>query len=535
MTTKMIAKPSAEISWQALTYFELYRFFVAFLFVSLFWIGRLPQPIGDYDATMFFVSVHIYLIVALAAIVFTHLQVPPYRIQVAVQVFLDIALITFLMYSSGGLDSGFGMLLVIVVAGGALLSPGRTGILFAAMATIAVLGHEVYSQFHRLFVQPNYTHAGLLGMTFFGTAFVSNALAARVQKSEALAKQRAIDIQNLSRLNEHIVQQMQTGIVLLDDQLCVRLVNGSARNLLVTRGDVIGKDVGVLSMDLERKVRSWLDGLGVQTTVFFHTTGGVELQASFSQLSTENRTDILVFLEDVATLRQRAQQLKLASLGRLTASIAHEVRNPLGAISHASQLLSESGSLDEEDRRLTAIIDEHSRRVNSIVENVLSIGRRNASQPDNFKLPAWLRTFSEEFLARHGLGSQALALEIEDEGIQIQMDPPQLHQVLWNLCENGIRYSRREPLLVLRCGIEYATQKPYIDIVDNGPGISAERRDQLFEPFFTTEAQGTGLGLYIAREMCEANQASLHLFTNTSNGCCFRINFARPSRQQVIR
>lgn len=535
MTSVRPANPTTETSWQALVYFEFYRLFVAFLFVSLYWIGRLPQPIGDYDTRLFFTSVHAYLLLSLVAIFSTHLKIPSYRIQVAVQVFMDVAVITLLMYSSGGLDSGFGMLLVIVVAGGALLSPGRTGILFAAVATIAVLGHEVYSQLHGLFVQPNYTHAGFLGITFFGTAFVSNALAARVEKSEALARQRAIDVQNLSKLNEHIVQQMETGIVLLDADLRIRLLNGSAYSLLGVAGNPVGGEISALSGELDQKVRSWLSGAGGQTPVFARPGGGMELQASFSRLSSENRTDILIILEDAAMLRQRAQQMKLASLGRLTASIAHEVRNPLGAISHASQLLSESASMSDEDRRLTSIIDEHSRRVNNIIENIMSISRRNASRPEPVDLSRWLKAFTEEFAARHELGPGAIAVESQESELRVQMDPTQLHQVLWNLCENGIRYSRREPLLVLRCGRDIPTLRPYIEIADNGAGIPAEQRDQLFEPFFTTEPEGTGLGLYIARELCEANQASLHLVESLAGGCCFRISFAQPGKHHVTR
>ncbi|MGH8245120.1 MAG: two-component system sensor histidine kinase NtrB [Gammaproteobacteria bacterium] len=523
-----------ETSWRALTYFNAYRFLVGFLFVSLYWIGQLPQPLGAYDSGLFSASAHIYLLISLLAAAFITLQKPPYLIQVTAQVLADIVIITLLMYSSAGLGSGFGMILVIVVAGGSLLSPGKIGILFAALAAIAVLGHELYSQLHRLFPQPNYTHAGFLGITFFVTAFICNALASRVEKSEALAEQSAIALQNLARLNEHIVQHLQSGIIVLDSGLRVTLINSAARELLNAGAVPIGVKIDELSARLAEAVNSWAAGVSGRMVVIPAEKGSVEMQASFSRLSMEKREDLLVFLDDVAVLRQRAQELKLASLGRLTANIAHEVRNPLGAISHASQLLSESRTLNGEEKRLTAIIEEHSRRVNSIVQDIMNISRRDRARLEMFELDNWLRDFTKEFIARRALRPDSIKLDFQDKEIKVRMDSDQLNQVLWNLCENGIRYSRQSPLLVLRCGIKPDTQRPYLEVIDNGPGIELGRRDQLFEPFFTTESRGTGLGLYIARELCEANQAMLHLRSSTDTGCCFRIDFAHPDRQHAI-
>lgn len=523
-----------ETSWRALVYFNAYRFLVGFLFVSLYWTGQLPQPLGAYDSGLFSASAHAYLLISLIATGFITLQKPPYRIQVIAQVFADIVMITLLMYSSAGLGSGFGMILVIVVAGGSLLSPGKIGILFAALAAIAVLGHELYSQLHRLFPQPNYTHAGFLGITFFVTAFICNALASRVEKSEALAEQRAIALQNLARLNDHIVQHLQSGIVVLDNDLRISLINSAARELLNAGTVQIGGKIDELSVRLTEAVNTWVAGAGGRTVVIPAERGSVEMQASFSRLPMENRVDLLVFLDDVALLRQRAQEMKLASLGRLTANIAHEVRNPLGAISHASQLLSESRSLNGEEKRLTAIIEEHSRRVNSIVQDIMNISRRDPAKPEMFGLDDWLMDFATEFAARRALGPDSIKLDFHDKDIRVRMDSDQLNQVLWNLCENGIRYSRQNPLLVLRCGIKPDTQRPYLEIIDTGPGIAPDRRDQLFEPFFTTESKGTGLGLYIARELCEANQAMLHLRSSTDSGCCFRIDFSHPDRQHAI-
>ncbi|MFN3587056.1 MAG: sensor histidine kinase, partial [Moraxellaceae bacterium] len=225
-------------------------------------------------------------------------------------------------------------------------------------------------------------------------------------------------------------------------------------------------------------------------------------------------------------------QLKLASLGRLTASIAHEIRNPLGAISHATQLLAESPDLLGPDRRLLEIIDQHCRRMNGIVENVLSVSRRQQSYPEVLELAEWLTRFREEHLALPREHPVDIVLRLEKSLLPVRFDPQQLYQVVSNLVANGMRYNRKTTgieRVQIEAGILPVSQQPYLDVIDEGPGIPQAQIDHLFEPFYTTEASGTGLGLYLSREICEANQARLdHL--PRQPGACFRITFSHPER-----
>lgn len=523
-----------KVSWEALTYFNFYRFLISFLFVSLYWIGQLPEPLGAYDRRLFGIAAHIYLLVSVSAQLVVRLKAPAYDIQVATIVFLDIIIITMMMYASAGLNSGFGMLLVIAVAGGSLLSTGRIGILYAAVATILVLGHEGYIQLQQIGVIPNYTHAGFLGITFFATSWISHALAKRVEVSEALAEERAIDLENLAILNEHIVQRLQSGVIVLNDEFKLVLVNESAKQLLGLKSDTHIKALNEISAVLNKFMQQWIEGKGRQRTILKLGNPEVEIQTSFTRLKLEKKFGILIFLEDVSTLRQRAQQMKLASLGRLTASIAHEIRNPLGAISHASQLLTEADSIMDENKRLTTIIDEQSKRVNNIIENVMSISRRQQSIPSIVELDEWLRKFRLEFLDRHKLRPDEIKLSIDGLNTKVTIDPEQLYQIMWNLCENGIRYSKGNPLIDIRCGVIPETQRYYIDVIDCGSGMTEDVEEQLFEPFFTTNSRGSGLGLYIARELCEANQATLTLNSNSEKGCCFRIYFSHREKQHGV-
>jgi two-component system sensor histidine kinase PilS (NtrC family) len=281
-------------------------------------------------------------------------------------------------------------------------------------------------------------------------------------------------------------------------------------------------------------VKDWINDAGPPAFIIRTNGAAVDVQVSLVKLRLENKSEILVFLDDVSKLRQQAQQLKLASLGRLTASIAHEVRNPLGAISHAAQLLKESDVLAEEEKRLTTIITEQSVRVNTIIENVMRISRRDRSVPAVINLNEWLENFMEELKDRFSLDAGDADLRVNGAGIYANMDPDQLYQVMWNICENGVRYARGRPVLAVRCDINPESRRPYIDIIDTGVGIDSRVVDRLFEPFTTTEKKGTGLGLFIARELCEANQASLNLYANTEKGCIFRIYFSRPDRRQGI-
>jgi len=521
----------SDASWKALGYFNLYRFLIAFLFVALIWIGQLPDPLGISSARLFSLSAHVDLLFSIVFGFFINLKYPRYTLQVAGQVLFDICVLSLMMYASSGLNSGFGMLLVITVAGGSILTAGRIAIFFAAIATIFVFSQELYVKLVLEYSTPNYTHVAFLGITFFLTAILGHVLARRVRETEALANQRASDLESLSRLNEHIVQRMQSGIIVLDEELRVRLANASACRHLGLAGDVHSRPIAEIAPVLSSILRKWMIDDNQRNFIIKSGTSGIDLQVSVTRLNPGTRSGILVFLEDIAPMRQRAQQMKLASLGRLAASIAHEVRNPLGAICHAGQLLSESETLVQEDTRLIQIIMEHSQRVNAIIENVQKISRREPSTPAQIEFKPHLEKFIRNFTEHQQLPATAISLDMEADDTLVYMDEGQLYQVLWNLCENALRYSVGQPLIELWGGFRADTQRPFLDIIDHGPGIPEDIVDNLFEPFFTTNPQGSGLGLYIARELCEANEASLNLHANSSSGCCFRIYFSHIQKQ----
>jgi len=523
-------------TWKPLALLNVYRLVLSGLltFIALTHIEL--TPLGEYHPLLFVAISVAYFLMALLFTVTLRARVPNFTLQLHAQLLTDIVCIVLLTYASGGIRSGLGTLLVVSLAGGGMLLGGRMAVLYAAISTLALLGEESYIWVRSVLREPNFTHAGVLGGTFFLTVLVAHALARRARESEALAAQRGVDLANMQQLTEYVIQRMQTGVIVIDPNQRIRLINESAWQLLGFPTNPTRQTLHTLSPELTHHLDEWQQQPDGEPQLVRPTAGGPELLPRFAKLGQGARSGTLIFLENTAALAQQAQQMKLASLGRLTASIAHEIRNPLGAISHAGQLLAESPQLAAADVRLTEIIRDHSQRMNAIVENVLQLSRRQRARPQELQLKPWLEEFIRDFCLTQNISARHTDIHVDPPDIMIRMDPQQLHQILWNLCHNGIRYSKAQsglPRLELHGGIIVESHHPFLDVIDFGPGIPAEAAEHLFEPFFTTEAAGTGLGLYISRELCEANQARLHHVPMPGGGSCFRITFADPRRKQL--
>ena len=395
---------------------------------------------------------------------------------------------------------------------------------------------EFYKQWSELDYTASFTPSAILGMGFFLTSYSANVLATRLRSTEDLAASRAADLENLARLNQQIIERMQSGIIAVDQAHTVRLINESAKQFLGLEQDLVGQPLQLISPDLQTAYQRWRDDRDSLSTLLILNNN--EVRVGIAQITRDNllstEATSLIFLDDASKMRQQAQGMKLESLGRLAASIAHEIRNPLGAISHAGQLLKESDALNKSDSRLSEIIQTQSARMNDIIENVLSISQRQLPNIEAIDLKPWLQRFIQELVDHTELSTDEIQLQHSDECETVFMDHTQLHQVLWNLCQNAMRYSQHTPKIVLSSGALVSNGRPYLDVKDSGRGMTEAQEQQLFEPFFTTEAKGSGLGLYIARELCEMNQASLTLKSNTEAGCCFRIVFPHPDRQHHL-
>lgn len=543
METYYLSQRSAEHSrspitrdpWRPLILLNSFRTLLATLLCLLVITHHLIHPLGHTNPTLFFQTSLLYLAISSVFWVLHTRHVPAYTVQVYASAIADIILLTILMHTSGGIQSGLGVLLVLTIAICSITLGGRSALGIAALATIVILLQQTFSD---MFVShpatTSYPAAGLLGTTYFATALIFLFLARRVRESEELAQLRGIDLANLAQLTEHIIQRMQTGVVVIDQAGNIRLINESAAQMLGIRDTNINTNIQDAVPELAKQWQRWVTEPDRSNEAIQLTRNSIDISPRFARISDDPAAGAVIFLQDMAAMSQQAQQLQLASLGRLTASIAHEIRNPLGAISHAGQLLAESETLDQDDHRLTQIITDHSTRLNTIVENIMSVSRRRPTQVELFNLNQFLEKFVADFTTGMGINKKVFHIEIAPMDTQVRFDTGHLQQILTNLCDNGLRHSRQSPgqiKLTLRGGLEQGNSRPHLDVFDSGPGVSEEASKHLFEPFFTTEVRGTGLGLYLSRELAEGNQAHLIYMRQDDGKGFFRLTFQDPRRQ----
>ncbi|MFU2328715.1 sensor histidine kinase [Pseudomonas sp. NFX98] len=528
----MIAEASSHSDKQAqrlLRLYHLYRLSVGIILVLLISSNMDNRLLTSANDDLLRSGSWLYLVLNILLVVFfENTRHPAQLFSLAL---LDVLLLCGLFFAGGGVASAIGNLLIVSVAISNTLLRRRIGLLIAAVGAIGIVGSSfLLSVSHQ--ANPNdYLQVGTLGALCFAAALLVQGLARRLEVSETLVEQKASEVVGLETLNALILQRMRTGILVLDEQRRVQLANHSALTLLGCdrlEGQLIDDHLPAL-VD---RLNLWLSNPTLRPQGLKIASSGVELQPSFIALDPSPQHQTLIFLEDLAHIAQQAQQLKLAALGRLTAGIAHEIRNPLGAISHAAQLLRESEELNSADQRLTQIIQDHSQRMNRVIENVLQLSRRQQTVPQRLDLKPWLQQFVTE--TREGATErQQIHLHIAAGDFKTLMDPNQLNQILDNLIRNGWRHSAQnhdQAQVWLELFIDPDSQLPILEILDDGPGVAGDHQAQLFEPFFTTSHQGTGLGLYLSRELCESNQARLD-FKPRQGGGCFRITFAHGRKQ----
>ncbi|OUD15430.1 sensor histidine kinase [Thioflexithrix psekupsensis] len=532
-----------EIEWQPLYLFNIYRMIIVVSFLVFFISDISPSFLGRYDGALFLMTGWLYFGFALLSSVATYYRRPDFQIQVLVQILVDILAIILLMHASGGIESGMGVLITVVIAAGSLLAPGRNGLFFAAIASLAILFHVSLADLYYWFTVTSYTHAGMLGISFFSTAVLSLFLAQRIRESKILAQQRGLHVLFLAQLNEQIVQNIQSGIIVIDTFYRIQLVNETAKRLLGLDANLdevsSGESLYEIKPELTDLLKQWQDKKSGKIA-FNLSSDGFELIVNFKELWHEKTVSTLIVLEDAALTKQRAQQLKLISLGRLAAGIAHEVRNRLLPINYSGHLLAGKleHRLDETEKEVFNMIIKNGERIQKIVNSILQLSRQHNSVMQPLLLNEWIQDFIWELMQEKYLDQEDVVLHCPDEPLWINFDPHQLHQVIYNLCDNALRYSMRrnepqQPLLNITIGFNMALRKVYCEVKDYGDGMSPEIESRLFEPFATTESSGTGLGLYFSKELTNANWANLTLWENSQSGCRFRIHFHTITEPQI--
>ncbi len=512
--------------------YNYYRILISFLFLWLFVSENFSGFVGSTNPELFQDTIIIYLmsniIVGLALPLFISEEFISKTAPSFVILTLDIIGLSLLIAASGGVASGLGNFLIFTVAFGGGLIYGRISAVLPAIAFILTIYIEIYLFFLEKNEIQSFFQAGVLGIVYFVANILFQTLSRQLRKREN-------EIFTLEQINQTVVEQMRTGVVVASHGGRIKLINAAGRQFLFPKLPAT-QEIEDLPASMKEEIHK-AEKQGNQATFIFHTDDdSPNLLATYSKVSAPDPDlDTLIFLEDSTEAHKQAQQLKLAALGRLSASIAHEIRNPLGAISHAAQLLRESDNLNAGDQRLSDIIQNHCVRMNNVIENVLQMSRRKTAEPKNIDLKQWLMDFIREFSAGHAENIDIKVDLQQEDNIEVEFDPLHLSQILGNLCQNGLRYSKKntgESKIIIRSKIESGAR--YIEVIDFGTGVDEDLVPNLFEPFYTTEVSGTGLGLYLSKELCEANNARLSYAKTPEGGSKFRISLVQRPLQSLV-
>lgn len=518
--------------WYPVRLLALYRLFISVLLSSSYFSGVAANTLGVTHPGLFAASSYGYLILSIIWLLLIRYKRLAYTEQVYLQISSDIAALVLMMHASGGISSGLGILLVVSIGSATLIISGMAGLFFAAIATILVLLEQLYTHWQTGFATTSYQLVGTLGAAYFGVTLVMLVLKRRVQESELLVEQRELDIENLAQLNEHIIQHMQSGVMVVDTMAQIRLINHAAKMQLGISNLYPPVPLSEVSPELSSRYNLWQTATQQMPARIRFPGSPFELQPHFTPLGPQGEAGTLIVLEDTTPYSREFQNIKLTSLGRLTASIAHEIRNPLSAIQHAAQLLAESTTLAESDQRLTEIISQQTVRVNTIIENILQLSVKERTEPIQIGLDSWLQEFAHEFKAQHSGNNFQLDVKIKTSDQVVYFDPTQLHQIVWNLCSNSLKYGHNqkneEVYIEISVGFDADNDSIYMDVADRGSGIAQNNQDKIFEPFYSSVGTSPGLGLYIVRELCEFNHANIHYIDSTNYGAIFRIQFSNP-------
>ena len=491
---------------------------------AVFYIAEDQQTLGSRNSELF-ATIHLaYLVSTLLFVYLIVLRKPKAQSQFFVQCYVDILAIGGLMFASGGVNSGLGALLLINLALLSQMTSVRYALLFAAIATSIAFSEELLAQFLLGHREADFQSTALLGTLLFLTAWVMAVPMRRLTSrhfTEATHSRVGLDVKQIAHLNEEIIRELDSGVIVIDNADEIQLINDTARSLLGAEFTAIPIPLRLLSIDLNNHLKDSEVSPTLGTRPFKVAGSNQSILPQYIPLSNRG---MLIKLDDHAHIRQQYQQLKLASLGRLSASIAHEIRNPLGAISHAVQLVQESTTVHEKDLELLNIAKRHTTRINRIVEDVLQLSNRQRVILDVLDLAKVITDFRDRFLAENGLDADSINCDIEPD-LFAMFDNEHLDQVLWNLCSNARLHNGESDLTItIKCWRAH-NNTAVIDLMDNGKGISDMERENLFEPFYSTHHAGTGLGLFIIRELCDLNKARIECLKR-DQGAHFRITLS---------
>lgn len=518
-----------SIQAKAIRFINILRFALSLVFVS-FYFFIIKTSWLEHNNTAMFLSLAIaYVIFSAILLTLIPLKSRALIFSHPIQIIIDICFIILMMYAAGGIQSGLGLLLIISIVTASMVSNGRLSLFYAAIATIGLLLEQTYRILKWDLPLASYTQSVMLSLSCFATAWLAYSLAKRLLQSEALASARGIDLENMEQVNALITQEMQDGVIVVDQYRNIRHHNQQAGALLSLSGWN-----GTATLDehippIAEIFNSWVQHAH-DNQAYIVSINNRELRLQLEPINRLNREfGAVIFIQDWSQIQSVAQQAKLAALGRLTANIAHEIRNPLSAISHANQLLQEEEHNTPSNMRILQIIADNIQRIDQIIKDVLELNRRDRTQQEIISLNQFITDFHTQFCAVEKIPPSHFHIANFAQSETVEFDQRHLTQILWNLCKNGWEHSKKQVgSLGLNC-YEGSSATLSMEITDDGHGVADKDRSKLFEPFYTTKTTGNGLGLYISRELAEANGASLQ-YRPLEQGSAFILQLKKENR-----
>ncbi|WP_298625069.1 ATP-binding protein [uncultured Legionella sp.] len=517
MPAGLIQNPENR-QWRILLVYDLYRLLSIILLLGMYFFSIIYRP----HSPLFYSILIVYFIAALIFLYLWQYRLLSFDKQVLLSGTVDVIAISSMLSIIGNMDSGYGILLNVTIAALSILVPGRLAIFFAALASCLLLcGNVLKFMFDDQRDLITFYYSGIYGAGFFATAITAWYLSNWVRQSENLAQHRSYELASMQRINEYIVERLHSGIIYVDKDRQIKLINSAARHFFNINTKNTHLNLHQLSEQLASKFDHFMVKNSLNDGVAQTLIEDPYLRVHFFATDLAHHAEVLIILEDMTSLGQQAQQLKLAALGRFSASIAHELRNPLGAIAHAAQLFGDEHRLNADDARLKQLIINNCERMNGVIKNVLQLTRRQQSHPQVNDIASLLKQFKHDFC--HSNQCDLTIILPRNKHVSCVFDKSQLEQILVILCDNAMQHGRdKDGTVRIAIKVKFSAYTTILMISDSGPGVSAENRDNIFEPFFTTLRSGTGMGLFLARDLCEINRARLSL-VNTNKGCCFAV------------
>ncbi len=502
---------SATLTLRVVNYLNAFRLFISLSMAIAFQSGVMIATLAPQNPALTTSGLIAYIVLSIGLIVVARKPIMSCFALARLSLFIDILFLSLLYVLFGGLESGMGVLLIFVSASAAILLPLRMALFLASLATIVMVG-ESFANSHFGAEKPEtLISAGFYGLTNLLTALLVHLLAFWARDYRLIAERQQRHLTRLEQINELIIRRMRGGVLAVDQLGEIQMMNESAWFLLGTPAST-DRVLREVSPELHDALEHWRKSPGGDTMPLTLHASQAQVIPKFVTLPGQQDIRVLIFLEDNDVVAQRALELSTSALAKLSGSIAHEIRNPLAAASHAAQLLAESEDIAEPDQRLVAIINKQSRRMNDIVENILQLSRREKSRPDLFELKPWLQELVADFKSSQSQRDIVIESAMEEGETLVMFDRSQLHQAIWKLLENAVDHGGSEdekPEIMLRMARYEDAGYCVVSVENNGAGIAELHIEHIFEPFYTTRQNGSGLGLYVARQLCEANQAEI--------------------------